>query len=78
MTNLNSSSDIISFITIPKLRDNSSNWVDYESKVRSMLGAKGIIRHIDRTAIEPIPYAVDAMLGYIVSSGVTALRIWLR
>jgi hypothetical protein len=54
-----------SIISIPKLRDNGSNWVDYESKVRSALGAKGVIRHIDGTAVEPQPYAKES--GHFVS-----------
>jgi hypothetical protein len=46
-------------ISVPKLRDNGSNWVNYDSKVRSALGAKGVIRHIEGTAIKPSPYAMD-------------------
>jgi hypothetical protein len=37
--------------TLPRLRDDGSNWVDYETKARMAMGAKGLIRHVDDTAI---------------------------
>jgi hypothetical protein len=58
-------------ISVPKLRDNGSNWVDYDSKVRSTLGAKGVIRHVEGTAIKPSPYVKEGD-QYIVSRGVPA------
>src|SRR5580704_9168126 len=58
-------------ISVPKLRDNGSNWVDYDSKVRSTLGTKGVIRHVEGTAIKPSMYAMDGN-QYIVKEGVAA------
>jgi hypothetical protein len=37
-------------LTIPKLKDDGSNWADYEPKMRNALGAKGLIRHVDGLA----------------------------
>jgi hypothetical protein len=59
-------------ISVPKLRDNGSNWVNYESKVQSALGAKGIIRHVDGMAIKSLPYVKDDDDQYIVSPEVLA------
>jgi hypothetical protein len=55
-------------ISVPKLRDNGSNWVDYEAKVRSALGAKGALRHVEGTVIEPIPYVIEDGV-YVVEPG---------
>jgi hypothetical protein len=55
-------------ISVPKLRDNGSNWVDYETKVRSALGAKGALRHVEGSVIEPIPYAIEDGV-YVVELG---------
>src|ERR1700738_4272525 len=45
-----------SVITIPRLRDDGANWIDYESKARTAMGGKGLIRHMDGTARKPNPY----------------------
>lgn len=34
-------------LTIPKLADDGSNWVDFEAKARNALGSKGLIRYLD-------------------------------
>jgi hypothetical protein len=41
---------------VPRLRDDGSNWVDYEHKARTAMGAKGLLRHVDGTTRKPIPY----------------------
>src|SRR5262245_12188724 len=46
-------------LSIPKLQDNSSNWVNYKAKVLTALGAKGLIRHVDSTASRLSPYALE-------------------
>src|SRR6266536_1009441 len=43
-------------LTVPRLHDDGSNWVDYKEKVRSAMGSKGVIRHVNRMARAPIPY----------------------
>jgi hypothetical protein len=45
--------------SVPRLRDDGSNWVDYESKARTALGSKGLIRHIEGSAIKPVPLAIE-------------------
>jgi hypothetical protein len=53
MSNPNSSN---SSITVPRLRDDGANWPDYQSKARTAMGARGLIRHVDGTARKPLPY----------------------
>jgi len=57
MTNLslNSSSDSTS-LSVPKLRDDRSNWSDYQPRIKRAMGSKGLWRHILGTAIALRPY----------------------
>ena len=41
--------------TIPKLCDDGSNWMDYELRVKNALGAKGLWKHADGRARQPVP-----------------------
>jgi hypothetical protein len=43
-------------LTIPKLHDDGSNWVDYESKAQMAMGSKYLIRHVDGTTRQLTPY----------------------
>lgn len=54
---LSSSSDSTS-LAIPKLRDDGSNWSDYEPRIRKAMGAKALWRHVEGTAVAPKPYTV--------------------
>src|ERR1700730_6516228 len=45
-----------SSIARPRLRDDGANWPDYQSKARTAMGARGLIRHVDGTARKPDPY----------------------
>src|ERR1700722_10054036 len=54
---INTTSQLLS---IPKLRDDGSNWADYEPKTRTAMGSRGLLRHVDGTAIAPVPYAIIA------------------
>ena len=53
----NSTSDSTT-LAIPKLRDNGSNWSDYEPRIRKAMGSKALWRHVEGTAIAPVPYTV--------------------
>ena len=46
-------------LSVPRLKDDDSNWVDYEDKIRTAMGAKGLIRHVEGTAQAPQPYALE-------------------
>src|SRR5271156_3668270 len=46
-------------LSIPKLRDDGSNWADYEPKTRTAMGSRGLIRHVDGTSVAPTPYPLD-------------------
>src|SRR3984893_5036168 len=48
-----------SSFAIIKLRDDGSNWPDYEMRAKTAMGAKGLIRHIEGTARQPLPFDVE-------------------
>jgi hypothetical protein len=54
---LNSNSDSTN-LQVPKLRDDGSNWSDYEPRIRKAMGSKGLWRHVEGTATAPKPFAV--------------------
>ncbi|KAF8805245.1 hypothetical protein BYT27DRAFT_7192977 [Phlegmacium glaucopus] len=54
---LNPSSDSTN-LAIPKLRDDGSNWADYEPRIQKAMGSKGLWRHVEGTAIAPKPFAI--------------------
>src|SRR5271154_4711869 len=58
-----------SSVSVPKLQDDGSNWVDYKDKVRTALGAKGLLRHVNGTAIQPKPFKVDPVKGVVKHDG---------
>lgn len=58
-----------STISIPKLADDGSNWMDYESKAQNAMGSKGLIRYIDDSVVEPKMY--DILNGVVMSKTVT-------
>ena len=49
---LNSSSDSTT-LSVPKLRDDRSNWSDYQSRIERAMGSKGLWRHVLGTAVAP-------------------------
>src|SRR5882762_1665507 len=42
--------------SVQNLRDDGSNWSDYQSRMERVLGAKGLWRHVVGTAAAPKPY----------------------
>ena len=52
---LNSNSDS-TMLSVPKLRDDGSNWSDYQSRIERAMGSKGIWRHVLGTAVAPRPF----------------------
>ena len=46
-------------LAVPKLRDDDSNWSDYEPRIQNVMGAKGLWRHVLGSAIAPVPYAMS-------------------
>ena len=58
-------------LAVPKLRDDGSNWADYESRIRKALGAKGVWRHVEGTAAcPPEQYAIINNV-YVLPDGKT-------
>src|ERR1700719_4155706 len=50
-------------IAVPRLRDDGANWPDYQSKDRTAMGARGLIRHVDGTVRKLVAYPlVDGIL----------------
>ena len=43
-------------LSVPKLRDDGSNWSDYEPRIKRAMGAKGLWIHIEGKATPPKPY----------------------
>ena len=67
-TNSNAES---SSLSVPKLRDDGSNWADYEPRIRKAMGSKGLWRHVDGLAVAPKPYVVADGIP-MLSDGKTA------
>ena len=53
-------------LAVPKLRDDGSNWADYEPCIQRVLGSKGLWRHVEGTAIVPKPYVLVAGVPILV------------
>jgi len=66
---LNSSSDSTT-LAIPKLRDDGSNWSDYEPRIRKAMGSKALWRHIEGSSIAPKPY-MEKDGVYLLADGTT-------
>ena len=47
-------------LAVPKLRNDRSNWANYEPHIQRAQGLKGLWRHVEGTAIAPKPYALVA------------------
>jgi hypothetical protein len=43
-------------LSVPKLRDDGSNWCDYQPRIERAMGSKGLWRHVLGTAVAPKPY----------------------
>ena len=59
-------------LSIPKLHDNGSNWSDYEPRARKAMGAKGLWRHVEGTAVAPKPYNQVNGVYYLADGKTTA------
>ena len=46
-------------LSILKLHDDGSNWVDYEVKTLIALGSRGLIKHVEGTVRRPTPYPIE-------------------
>src|ERR1700722_16772045 len=58
-------------LSIPKLLDDGSNWVEYRIKAETAMGAQSLELHVDGTARKPSPYAVDAQGTPVLADGKT-------
>jgi hypothetical protein len=57
--------------SIPKLKDDASNWVDYKSKALIAMGLRGLMGHIEGQAVKPKMYTM--MYGmHMLPDGATA------
>ena len=45
-------------LAVPKLRDDGSNWADYQPRIRKAMGAKGLWRHVKGTTAAPVLYVI--------------------
>jgi len=59
MSNLASSSNTDStMLQVPKLRDDGSNWSDYQPRIQKVMGSKGLWRHVEGKTVVPKPYEI--------------------
>jgi hypothetical protein len=56
--NASSNSDLAT-LAVPRLCDDGSNWSDYQPRFQNMMGAKGLWRHVEGTAIMPVLYVIS-------------------
>ena len=56
MSSLSLTSNSESTLAVPKLRDDGSNWSDYEPRIHKAMGSKGLWRHVEGKAVVPKPY----------------------
>jgi hypothetical protein len=59
-----------SSLSVPKLRDDGSNWPDYEPRIKKAMGAKGIWKFVEGVAYEPKQYT-KVGASYFLPDGVT-------
>ena len=45
-------------LVIPKLRDDGTNWADYELRARRAMGSKGLVAHLEGRVRVPSPYVL--------------------
>jgi hypothetical protein len=69
MSDIAISSSTQNSFSIPKLRDDGSNWTDYEPRVKNALGAKGLWKHAEGRARQPVPLVV--VNGVLMARGST-------
>jgi len=58
-------------VSVLRLRDDGSNWPDYEPRIRRALGSKGLWEHVSGTALVPQWYAIVANIS-MLADGTTA------
>src|SRR5262245_23460502 len=58
-------------LNVPRLRDDGSNWVDYEDRVMNALGSKGLVKYIQGTAAALSPYPIESGVP-VIKPGVPA------
>ena len=59
-------------ITIPKLDDNGSNWVDYKTKVMIAMGSRGLMGIVEGRALKQKPYNIVGGVVPVLPDGKTA------
>ena len=69
--NLNSNSTTLA---VPELRDDGSNWADYQLQICKAMGAKGLWRHVEGTATAPIPYVVTGGVAMLPDEKTPAME----
>ena len=63
----NSNSDSAT-LAVPKLCDDGSNWADYRPQICKAMGVKRLWRHVEGTAIAPVPHAITSGVA-VLSNG---------
>ena len=58
---------------LPRLCDNGSNWVDYESQIRNVMESRGLIQHVKGTTRWPAEYLLEDSFP-VIKPGVQAME----
>ncbi|TFY73928.1 hypothetical protein EWM64_g10085 [Hericium alpestre] len=45
--------NLLNFYSVPKSQNDRTNWITYKTRLRTVIGAKGLMRHLDGTAQQP-------------------------
>ena len=64
-------------LSIPKLRDDGSNWADYEPRMWKAMGSRGLWslwRHVEGVAVVPKPYVVVDGVPVLADGKTTAME----
>src|ERR1700722_825388 len=59
-------------MNLPVLKDDGSNWADYEPRMLNALGAKGLVRHVEGLATAPAQFTADKDGNPILPDGTKA------
>jgi hypothetical protein len=47
---------------VPKLAEDSSNWITYKERTLTAISARGLMQYADGCAVEPSPYAISTLM----------------
>jgi hypothetical protein len=58
-------------VSVLRLNDNGSNWIDYKMKTLLLMGSKSLMGYIEGTAVPTKRYAKNSAGEFILNDGTT-------